>query len=366
MQSSTQSMWLIARLLACYDPRLSEERSRLAEQAGYSQKHVESVLRELRRGVRELWAQHIRDIRALGLASIVVSTRRQLEDVRTVDDLERVGLPWARYLYSYRRVLSDSGRRVYSYLAPIDMLDEMVDDIGGFFDDAKIDIGFNVPVVFTCDNLDPVDVVDDEALERARRMLGTPPPKERIGLLEVLLYARLDENPLATYRDMQNISTVLEERIGRAPPLRLKFRKVVLAHERLSRKRLLGRVLVLRAVWGDETPAPLYVSVRASCAAHLYALASSLWASPSIFVGKETAATVLVIPDSRVHVIEETLGDCITESGYITAGFGTVIPVEMYSPKRGWTTEKQPIEKLLLGLGLAEKHEQDTKRGRTD
>jgi len=352
------SMRLFTRLLACYDYRLPEERQELAQRTGYSLKYLDSVIRRLKKSIRELWAQHIRDVRAIGLASVVVSSRRRLEldSVSSVDDLERTGLPWPRYLYSYRRVLSNGSRSVYSYLAPIGFLDEMVEDIAAYFDDGRVDFGFVIPARFRCDQLGRKEVPGDALIEEAERALSEPPPSIRPGLLEVLLYARLDDNPLATYRELQDISPVLVERLGRPSPLMLKYKKVVAAYAPLSRKRLVGRALLLRAVLDEEPPTPLYVSVRAECASRLYALITGLWASPSMFVGGETASAVLVVPDAKTPLVEETLGDCMVESGYITTGFGTFIPVEMFSPKNGWTTRRQPIEELLVSLGLAERH----------
>ena len=351
----SQSERLLARLLACYDYRLPEEREEIKKRSNYSEKHVNETLRKLRKIQYELWAQHIRDIRAIGLATIVVETRKTLEDVETVNDLERIGMPWARYFYSYRHIMGT--KRVYSYLAPIKYIEEMMNDLESYFpQDSRLEAGFVVPIRFNCDNMNIDQPIDDEAVEKAEKALQETPPRIRYGLLEVFLYARLDMAPLAGIRELQEIAPVLQERINIADvPLRLKRRKLQQSLERLSSMKLLGRALLARATWPDGSLVPLYLEVRRDCASRLYAIAATLWSSPSIFVGSETAATVLVLPDERSAEVEKLLGDCVLAHGFITQGVGTVIPVEMFSPKEGWSTKRQPVEKLFWGLGLAEK-----------
>jgi len=357
--ASAHLMRLVAKLLTCYDPRLPEDRKEISCIVNYSEKHVDSILRDMRQRQRDLWAHHIRDIRALGLATVVVKTDRRLENVATVNDLEKIGLPWARYLYSYRTILGAEKRRVYSYLAPVKMLDEIVDDVQSYFTDAQIDLGFTIPVRHDCRRLEVSREIGDEDIEKAAKDLASEPPKIKPTLLDVLLYARLDENPLASMRDLQDVSTILEERLATPTRLWLRKKKVKAAYPRLSRLGLVGRALVMKAAWPEEPLAPLYISVDTGrdegCAARLYAIADAMWAAASIFVGRSTAATVLALPDDDTPVIENLLGDCISDSGYITSGFGTVIPVEMFSPKEGWSAERQPVETLLMGLGLAEK-----------
>lgn len=351
----SQSERLLARLLACYDYRLPPEREEIRRRSGYSEKHVNETLRKLRRIQRDLWAQHIRDIRAIGLATIVVETRKTLEDVKTVNDLERIGMPWARYFYSYRHIMGT--KRVYSYLAPLKYVEEMISDLESYFpDDSRLEVGFVIPIRFNCNNMDIDRPIDEEAVEEAEKALQEPPPRIRYGLLEVFLYARLDMAPLAGIRELQEVAPVLEERIGVADTsLRLKKRKLQQSLERLSSMKLLGRALLVRATWLNGSLVPLYLEVRRDCAPRLYAIAAALWSSPSIFVGSETAATVLVLPDERSAEVERLLGDCVLTHGFITKGVGTVIPVEMFSPKEGWSDKRQPVEKLFWGLGLAEK-----------
>ncbi len=342
----------VARLLACYDFRLKEDRMRIANKLGYTEKHVSEIIRRLRgMGKERLWPQHIRDIRHLSLATVLVRTRRCIEgDPRTLGELPSYGVPLHRFLYSYRVVMH--GLCIYSYLVPWRFLDEalegITDGLGG-----ETDVGITVPVRPLC--RDPPAMPGKEDEEEAAAMLHQSPRPQPLELLDLVIYSALDINPLHTLRELQDVSEIVSERLGRRVRVLLNYSKLRRRYIQLSSSGLIGRVLVYRAVWGASAMLhPLYVEVEKSCAARLYASAKSLWAATNVFLGEEAAATVMLIPDEYSERLRRSLRGCIRLSDVITSGFGAGLPIDMYSPKKGWCLEPQPLPRLLEGLGLAE------------
>jgi hypothetical protein len=359
----TQAERLLAKLLACYDYRLPEEKEVIIKRLKYSKKTVEDMIRRLKSNQYSLWAQHIRDLRAIGLATLVAETRRRLEDAAAkkieeikIADLEKAGLPWARYFYSYREFID--GRAVYSYLAPLSLIDKITSDVEEYFSDGRVEVGATIPVRFDCTSLDPEVRLSDDVIDSAAREIERPPPSINYDLLEIVVYARLDMEPLAGIRDMQNIEWLVEERLGVPAGLRLRLRRLQQAHRRLSRLKLVGRALSPAAAWNRAGLVPFYIEVASDCAPRLYAVARGLWASPSIFVGSETAAAVMAVPDSQTPQVAQLLHGCVRRHGLITKGAGSVLPVEMYLPGQGWAEKPQPLLKLLWGRGLAERIKQ--------
>jgi len=353
----------VARLLACLDFRLEEDRGKLLELLGYSEKHVDGVLRRLRGMGLEVAAQHIRDIRPLGLASIIVRGRRReaLDQATRLWEL-RGRVPRYRYLYGYRVLMDNSA--VYSYLAPVDAIDEFYGDIerglveggGG----ALIDAGFTVPVRPDCGadaSTDPGAALSDAEVEEAARRLEEAPPSLRHTLLDVMVYAALDLNPMRSIRDLLNVSDVVAERLEEPAVVKLNKRKTMQRYTLLSRQRLVGRVMIARAVWRSHDLLPIYLEARRECAPQLYAAVAKLWASPNIFVGSEVAAVVMLLPEDAGYEVQRLLGDCVTYSNILTRGFGTCLPVEMYDPRGSWVVEsdepRYDLLRVLQGKGIA-------------
>ncbi len=352
----------LARLLACLDYRLDEDKERLLRLLGYSEKHVDTIIRRLRAAEWEIAAQHIRDIRPLGLASIVVRGRRKeaLDQARRLSEL-RGRVPRYRYLYGYR-VLMDNNA-IYSYIVPVDAVDEFYRDIEqGLAKDTEaklIDAGFTIPVRPSCsaEAADPATTLSEADIEEAAKHINEEPPALRHSLLDVIIYAALDLHPLRSIRDLLNVSDVIEERLEKPVRVRLHKRKAMQRYTLLSRERLVGRVMITRAVWRSQDLLPLYIEARRECAPHLYAAAARLWASPNIFIGSETAATVMLLPESAGYQVQRLLGDCVAYSNILTTGFGTCLPVEMYDPRSGWVVDgeepRYDLLAVLQGKGLA-------------
>lgn len=340
----------VARLLACYDPRT--EISDIAEQLEVSENYVRTTIRKLRERGYELWPQHIRDIRPLGLLVAVVYTKTLMGDAASLSDLEQLGVPAYRYLHSYRATLDNL--HVYSYFLPREFLDELIAEVerglGG-----EVEVGVTIPVRYDCNRYrDGIGTASlHEEIRQAIAVLEEGAPSLRLNLLDLMIYAGLDLNPLAGIRELQDPGPVYAERLEmKNPGHRLSYRRLVSRYRQLGSKRLVGRVLLLAATIGSDKPIPLFIRVRRECFPVLYALALATWSTPGIFVGEETAATVLVLPDEATDYARELLRDCILYAGVVTRGFGTTIPVEMYDPLEGrWVLEPQPLPDLLRRLG---------------
>ena len=325
----------VAELIACYDFRL--EADLIARRLHASVNYVRQILRKLREKGLELWPQHIRDLRPLGLNTVVVHSDKPLGEIRMMRDL--VGkVPLYRYLYSYRATLDN--QHVYSYLAPRELLDEFLDKLGEL---GEPEPGITMPV-YPCGDI-------------AARIQGLP-DEYRPSLLDLLLYAILDREPLASLQDLTDINIVYWERLDkRIPGHRLSYSKLYKAYRRLSEAGVIGRVLLL-AVPRLNNPRiiPLYMRVRQECYTELYDVVAATRSSPSIFVGEETAATVMVLGDDETEIVRRKLGSCIVYSGVITTGFGVIIPVEMYDPvEKRWGLEPMPLPELVQRLGLLAK-----------
>ncbi len=351
----------LARLLACLDYRLEEDKRRLLKLLGYSEKHIDTVIRKLRGMEWEIAAQHIRDIRPLGLASIVVRGRRKeaLDQATRLSEL-RGRVPRYRYLYGYRVLLDNNA--VYSYLVPVDAVDEFYRDIeqglANGVSAAVIDTGFTIPIRPDCNAEadDPVRALSETDVEEAAKRIEEEPPDIKHSLLDVIIYAALDLHPLRSVRDLLDVSDIVAERLERVAKVRLNKRKAMRRYSLLSGRGLIGRVMIARAVWRSHDLLPLYIETRRECAPQLYAAAARLWASPNIFIGSETAATVMLLPEDAGYQVQKLLGDCVLYSNILTKGFGTCLPVEMYDPRGGWVVEEEPRYDLLAvlqGRGLA-------------
>ena len=322
----------VAELIACYDFRL--ETDLIARRLHASVNYVRQILRKLREKGLDLWPQHIRDLRPLGLHTVVVHSDKPLGEIRMMRDL--VGkVPLYRYLYSYRTTLDN--QHVYSYLAPREFLGEFLDELGRL---GEPEPGITMPV-YPCRDI-------------AARIRGLP-EDYKPSLLDLLLYAVLDREPLASLQDLTDINIVYWERLDkRIPGHRLSYSKLYKAYRRLSEAGVIGRVLLL-AVPRLNNPriVPLYIRVRQECYTELYDVVATTRSSPSIFVGKETAATVMVLGDDETEIVRRKLGSCIVYSGVITTGFGVIIPVEMYNPvEKRWGLEPMPLPELVQRLGL--------------
>ncbi len=322
----------VADLIACYDFRLEAEL--IARRLHSSVNYVRQILRKLREKGMELWPQHIRDLRPLGLQTVVIHSDKPLGEIRMMRDL--VGkVPLYRYLYSYRATLDN--QHVYSYLAPRELLDEFLDELSKL---GEPEPGVTIPV-YPCKDI-------------VARIRGLP-ENYKPSLLDLLLYALLDREPLMSLQDLTDINIVYWERLDkRIPGHRLSYSKLSKAYRRLSEAGVIGRVLLL-AVPRLNNPRviPLYIKVKRDCYTELYEVIASTRSSPSIFVGEETAATVMVLGDEETETVRRKLGDCIIYTGVITTGFGVIIPVEMYNPlEKKWSLEPMPLPEMVQKLGL--------------
>jgi len=341
----------VARLLACYDARTEVEQ--IAGRLGVTENYVRVILRKLRERGHELWPQHIRDVRPLGLLTAVVYTRTPVGEATRISDLERLGIPLYRYLHSYRATLDNM--HIYSYLLPEGYAHELIPEIEGKLK-GEIELGVMIPLQFDCSKprrlLRPGSL--HEEISKALRVLEEEVPQAKINLLDLMIYAGLDLNPLAGVRELQDPSPVYFERLEiEGLSHRLNYRRLAQRYRQLSAAKLVGRVLLLAAAIGSDRPIPLFMRVRRDCFPILYAFALATWSTPSIFWGEEAVATVLVLPDEATEYARQLLGECILYVGVVTRGFGTTIPVEMYDPFEGqWVLNPQPLPNLLRRLGF--------------
>ncbi len=348
---------LVAWMLACYDPRLNEDRESLREALGLSEYAVEAALRELRNAPpEETWPQHIRDIRVLGLKTLVAEAEPLRVEAREIDDIASV-VPAHRYLYSYRVTMDN--RAYYSYIVPVELEDKLYSEITeGLRGLRSVDIGWTTPIRAPCSppSGDPRDeIAAAKALEEEYAALLKPPSRIKYGIVELMLYSILDLNPLASKPEILDATWAVRERLGRSMPnvrVRLVKSKAMQAYEKLSRQRLIGRALLHKVHWQPpmlQSLVSLYVTTDAACAPRLYALASRLRLAASVFAGESTAATVMVAPDQLLEDIRRSLGGCSARTGAITYGFGTVLPFDMYHPLHGWRMEPYPLLEILKG-----------------
>ena len=349
----------VARLLACYDMRMQVKD--IAKTLGYSVNYASSLLTRIRRlGAVRLWAQHIRDIRVLGLNTLIVHAAPLPDSVVDSLSLRRLeqALPYARYLLSYR--VTGEGIAAYSFIIPIELSEEMTRDILAALKPSFYDYGFVAPVNPYCGDLparevlDNIDVFEEKLTEPVERQ----PPIIEYGILELLIYAMLDINPLASLRELQDPRPVLVERLEKdeITPVRLKYNKVKKSYERLSSQGYVGRVLLHRVLWGDTDIVGLYVLAKRECAHRLYAAASATLSAASVFVGEKTAASVVAMPDSLLPSFRRALGGCLERAMVIAEGFGTTLPVEMYHPRRGWSLEPiVDLDRLLANMPVAKR-----------
>lgn len=346
----------IARMMACLDYRL--ELDKIAQSIGYSRKYVLELIKDLRDNWMELWAQHIRDIRPLRLKTLLIRSREILDTsgLNLKIDLDSTWLPASRFLYSYRVTVDNNA--VYTYIVPEQLEEELVEEIANGIRGDELSIGYVVPIKMNCSRLltvsDRIDEKDlDVLVEEAYRDVSAMPQALNYGVIELIVYAVLDVNPLATRKEMLDLSQIVKE-LGYSDIERiwLKGRKVYSIYEELSRRGLLGRVLLLRALPQYGSLLPLYVEVEEECFPRLYTLVSLLGIGASVFHGKNLAATVMVIPDSFTELVRTLLRGCIRYSGVISGGFGVGLPVEMFSPKEGWHLEPQPLVEMLWSMGL--------------
>jgi len=322
----------IARSIACFDPRL--DASRIARVLGVSPSTVWKVLQRLRQKAWELWPQHIRDVRSLGLGTAIVYSDKPLTDVSSICDLKERGVPLARYLHSYRATLD--GVHIYSYFVPRSLTAEFLAKLEKL---GRVDYGFTVPVHPGCSIATPsnVDTLPQPGENSIPRLLGS------------LIYARLDLSPLASMHELADVTPVIQARLGAVnTSYRLNMGKLVKTYMALSRRGMVGRVLLLLLAAASSRPIPLYVAVQRECFNQLYGLIAETWSAPSIFIGKEIAATVMVLPDEYSGEAQKRLQDCIVYSGLITTGFGTTIPIEMYNVyEKEWSLQPQPLERYI-------------------
>lgn len=322
----------VARAQACFDPRT--ELNKIAKHCKTSVKTVQRVLSILRRTSREYWPQHIRDIRALGLKTIIIHSNKGLKNIHKIEDLRHQGIPLYRYWHSYRATLD--GHHIYSYFVPAGQEQEFTQVLERL---GEVDYGETIPVKPLYTEPHPL----------SKPSKAPTLPKRVPLLLAALIYASLDLSPLATLKELTNITPVLRERLGEISTIyTLDLRKLLRAYRALSKHGLLGRALLLLVAPNTKRPIPLYIEVKKECFANLYQLVSETWSAPSIFLGKEIAAAVMVLPDELADKAQQVLSGCIEYSNVITRGYGTTIPIEMYDPfKATWSLEPQPLLKHL-------------------
>lgn len=325
----------VARAQACFDPRT--ELNEIAKHCKTSIKTVQRVLSMLRGTSREYWPQHIRDIRALGLKTIIIHSNKGLRNLHKIEDLRRQGIPLHRYWHSYRATLD--GRHIYSYFVPAGQEQEFTQVLERL---GEVDYGETIPVK-------PLHS-KSRSLSGLNELNKAPMLPRRVPLLlAALIYASLDLSPLATLKELTNITPILRERLGEInATYTLDSRKLLKAYRALSKHGLLGRALLLLIAPETRRPIPLYIEVKRECFANLYQLIAETWSAPSIFLGKEIAAAVMVLPDELADKAQQVLSGCIRYSNIITRGYGTTIPIEMYDPfKATWSLEPQPLLKHL-------------------
>jgi hypothetical protein len=323
----------IAKYIACKDLRTEAEE--IAKECKISTKTYWAIISRLRSNPYKYWPQHIRDIRPLGLATIIVRGKKHLPEVKDVEDLKRTNVPLYRYMHYYRETFD--GATIYSYFAPQNLIDYFMDVLERLGD---VDYGYTIPVRPQCDNTG----------NRQDATLFVPSLPSRISrMLALLIYALLDLSPLARLSELSDIAPVLRERLSITNThYRLHMGKVAKTYMRLSERRLLGRVLLLLLALKTERPIPMYIEVKRECSQHLYEVAAETWSAPSIFIGKNVAATVMVLPDELSQKVKDRLKECITHANIVTRGFGTTLPIEMYDPcKREWKLQEQPLLKNI-------------------
>ena len=348
----------IARLLACTDFRL--DMKGLSQLTGYQERYLENLLRRIRKTGREYWPLHIRDLRPLRLGSLLLRSSRAIPgNPSSITDLEKLGVPVARYLHSYR-VLMDN-YAVYSYTVPDQLRDTIVSQVTRILEHTVYDTGYTVPIKPPCrlDRPRLEDVykllVSEGGEEHYAQLLEKKPEQIDYGLVELYLYAKLDLDPLSTITGLQDPSDVLKEReVECQRRLRMRRQRIRDAYERLSSRGFIGRVLLMRLIWMGEDPIPFYVEVERSCAPRLYGIASQLLLAPSIFVGEQVAAASMILPDRLTEPVRRLLSGCKVYNNVIASGFGTTVPLEMYVPGRGWSTDPAPLPQILWGQGLAD------------
>jgi DNA-binding Lrp family transcriptional regulator len=321
----------VAELLACYDFRL--EADRIAKRLGVSDTYVRQILRKLREKGIKLWPQHVRDIRPLGLVTLVIYSKKPLGEVATLNDLANK-VPLYRYFYSYRVTLDN--KHIYSYVVPREFAEEAVSEVSEL---GEVEKGVVAPV-YPCSDI-------------AAKLPGLP-ETYRPSLLDLLIYALLDLKPLATIQELTDINIVYEERLeARIPGHRLSYAKLLRAYQRLSSAGVVGRTMLLAVHrLGSPSIIPLYIRAKKECYAELYQLVAETMSAPSIFVGEESVSTVMVLGDDETEEARRKLGDCILYSGVITHGVGTTLPVEMYDPfSKKWVLEPMDLPRLVEKLG---------------
>ncbi len=346
----------IARMMACFDYRL--ELDKIAQSIGYSRKYVLELIKDLRNNWMELWAQHIRDIRPLQLKTLLIRSRKILDTsgLNLKIDLDSTWLPAPRFLYSYRVTVDNNA--VYTYIVPEQLEGELVEEIASGIRGDVLSVGYVVPIKVNCLRLPSINERIDERdldilIEEAYRDVNVKPQTMDYGIVELIVYAVLDVNPLATKRDLLDLSQIIKEfGYSNIEKIWLKGRKVYPIYKELSRQGFLGRALLLRALLQYDSLLPLYMEVEEECFPRLYTLVSLLGVGASVFRGENLAATVMVIPDSFTELVRTLLRGCIRYSGVISSGFGVGLPIEMFSPKEGWQLEPQPLVEILWRMGL--------------
>ncbi len=331
---------------SCYDFRVEYEAF------GVTRSMLNWMVNKLRRAIPLGAATHIRDTRPLNVGTILVILRgpKLLEELRKcklILEAEKY-IPLARFLSSVSFTLD--GRIILSYLAPRDIINEMLARIDSWTQgrESLVEVGETIPV-HNCIGKIGLEYTDEIAKYfdsiRNYRLFRL----SRMPILDYVLMSVLDVKPLISLTEIRNIMHAIYARIEKSfdSVSELLRHKYVLRHyRRLSEAKIVGRVKFSRSLWDkSKNVVVVFVSASSSCARKLYAILASILASSRMIITGRRVYAGMAIPTDLLPRISNMLAGCDLESHVVIGGKVSPFPFEMFDPRRNeWRME--PVDVL--------------------
>jgi hypothetical protein len=256
------------------------------------------------------------------------------------------GLPVYRYLY--RMYFLGSGELMVLYYAPSDIRDEIEASLDDFFDEVE---RVDVYPVMNCRGLLFEDVKDNLEIDKIghdslMQLCTVPPYKSRNWFLDYMLIAALEHDPSLTIRELRLLTHAARARVEKElnEKIELNMRYVTRHYREMSRRFILGRMLVVRP---DVCCYPL-IEAEKSARELLYGLAATTLGSTLFIEGRDTViASVAVSSIQELGKIMMLLGYSITKVNLVIQLKVAPFPFEMYNPLTGeWSLGRPVIEKI--------------------
>ncbi len=307
----------LAEMLLCYDIRLKDELNNINKNYNYNIKYLRNKLFKLRNKFKnnEIKMLHIGKLGWIDLNIIIIKYNKYIYNNFNFIDI-----------YKYRRIITLDGI-IDFVLLPRNLEDFVINRLDRMNADIVL-YGEHSYIPFQC-GYQGVEVdYNDETKSRSDK------------LLDVILYSRLEDNPLISLKELSKFN--VNDKIL----IKFRYKKINKRYRKLSKNKVLGRMVSLCTGYGSYIIYLRDLGLLESLIGR-YFIAAEL-----VRVDREALVVAYCSKFNNLDALLNDYYDSIVFYSRVASIKNYGIPFNFYSHIEGWSLVRQNVYSSLKRLGL--------------